>query len=544
MADTPATSPRQPSNVTEFSVSDLSNAIKRTLEDGFTHVRVRGEISGYRGPHASGHCYFGLKDDKAKIEAVIWRTSFARLKVKPEEGMEVIAQGRITTFPGSSKYQIVVETLEPAGIGALMALLEERKKKLAAEGLFDDARKKPRPFLPRVVGIITSPTGAVIRDMLHGFEERFPTRVVIWPVRVQGDGSASEVAAAIRGFNAIAPGGRVPRPDVIIVARGGGSLEDLWGFNEEIVVRAAAESRIPLISAVGHETDWTLIDLAADARAPTPTKAAEWAVPKHSELSENTAKCALRLGTAMRRYLEAQRAHLKASARGLPSREGLLALPRQRFDACDKRLGLALLSNTRAHTLRHARLTSRLHPRLLETRLARCHDRLDRAARRSGDALARCTSTRRARFERLAGRLTPQPINVRIERLGERLSALDKRAGRALLHAVAQRRRSLNGSAQLLSSLSYRSILNRGYAVVRDAGGAMVRSVAGIAKGDRLDLEFSDGRIATDAVEGGQPSRPQSTPGQPAIPAAASRPARTPRRGGSGSGPGGQGSLF
>ncbi len=281
---------RPGANAPEFSVSELSGAIKRALEDGFGYVRLKGEISGYRGPHASGHCYFALKDDKAKIEAVIWKGSFGRLRFKPEEGMEVIAQGKITTFPGSSKYQIVIEALEPAGAGALMALLEERKRKFAAEGLFDEGRKKPRPFLPKVVGIVTSPTGAVIRDMLHGFNERYPTRVLLWPVRVQGEGSAAEVAAAIRGFNALEVGGKIPRPDVLIVARGGGSLEDLWSFNEEIVVRAAAESRIPLISAVGHETDWTLIDLVADARAPTPTKAAEWAVPKYSELIDTLEK--------------------------------------------------------------------------------------------------------------------------------------------------------------------------------------------------------------------------------------------------------------
>lgn len=540
MAETPPISTRPASNVAEFSVSELSGAIKRSLEEGFGFVRLRGEISGYRGPHASGHCYFALKDEKAKIEAVIWRTSLARLKFKPEEGMEVLAQGRVTTFPGSSKYQIVIETLEPAGIGALMALLEDRKKKFTAEGLFDEARKKPRPFLPRVVGIITSPTGAVIRDMLHGFEERFPTHVIVWPVRVQGEGSAGEVAAAIRGFNALPPGGRIPRPDVLIVARGGGSLEDLWGFNEEIVVRAAAESRIPLISAVGHETDWTLIDLAADARAPTPTKAAEWAVPKHSELSETTAKHAVRLGTAMRRYLEAQRAHLKASARGLPTREGLLALPRQRFDACDKRLGLSLLANTRTHTLRHARLTSRLHPRLLETRLARSHDRLDRAARRSTDALSRGTSTRRARFERLAGRLTPQPIRTRIERSAERLATLEKRATRALMHAVFQRRRALEGNVQLLGSLSYRSILNRGYAVVRDAGGAMVRTVTAVASGAHLDIELTDGRIAAQAIE--MSPAPKTAPAadlSASAPPATGRPPRARR-----SGPDDQGNLF
>ena len=343
-------------NAPEYSVGELSNAIKRALEDGFGHIRLRGEISGYRGPHSSGHCYFSLKDDKAKIDAVVWKGNWSRLKVKPEEGMEVIVTGKVSCFPGSSKYQIVIEALEPAGAGALMALLEDRKRKFAAEGLFEESRKKPLPFLPRVVGIITSPTGAVIRDMMHGFEERFPTHVIVWPVPVQGEGSAAKVAAAIRGFNAIPSGGRIPRPDVLIVARGGGSLEDLWGFNEEIVVRAAAASTIPLISAVGHETDWTLIDLVADARAPTPTKAAEWAVPKYSELMADVADRSQRLRIACRRMLEANRAHLKSAARGLPRPEDLTALPRQRFDTLDQRLPRALLANTRAHTMRQAKI--------------------------------------------------------------------------------------------------------------------------------------------------------------------------------------------
>ncbi len=271
-------------NAHEFTVSELSAALKRTVEDSYGHVRVRGEISGFRGPHASGHCYFALKDDSAKIEAVIWKGVNGRMRFKPQEGLEVIATGKLTTYPGSSKYQIVIEALEPAGVGALMALLEERKKKLAAEGLFDEARKKALPWLPEVIGVITSPTGAVIRDILHRLEDRFPRRVLVWPVRVQGEDSAEQVSAAINGFNALPEGGKIPRPDLLIVARGGGSLEDLWAFNEEIVVRAAAASKIPLISAVGHETDVTLIDFAADRRAPTPTAAAEMAVPVRAEL--------------------------------------------------------------------------------------------------------------------------------------------------------------------------------------------------------------------------------------------------------------------
>ena len=254
-------------NVVEWTVSELSAALKRTVEDAYGYVRVRGEISGFKGASPSGHCYFRLKDDKAVLEAVIWKGVYGRMRVKPEEGLDVIVSGKLTTFAGSSKYQIVIDTLEPAGIGALMKLLEERKKKLGAEGLFDESRKQLLPFLPEVIGVVTSPTGAVIRDILHRLADRFPRRVLVWPVRVQGEASAAEVANAIRGFNALPERGALPRPDLIIVARGGGSLEDLWSFNEEIVVRAAAESMIPLISAVGHETDVTLIDFAADRRA-------------------------------------------------------------------------------------------------------------------------------------------------------------------------------------------------------------------------------------------------------------------------------------
>src|SRR5690348_1719003 len=281
-------------NVVEWTVSELSAALKRTVEDAYGFVRVRGEISGFKGPHSSGHVYFALKDENACLQAVIWKGTYGRMRVKAEEGLEVIVTGRLTTYPGRSNYQIVIDSLELAGIGALMKLLEERKKKLAAEGLFDEARKQLLPFLPAAIGVITSPTGAVIRDILHRLNDRFPRRVLVWPVRVQGDTSAQEVANAIRGFNALAEGGRLPRPDLIIVARGGGSLEDLWSFNEEIVVRAAADSLIPLISAVGHETDITLIDFVADKRAPTPTAAAEMAVPVRSELFVEVASLARR----------------------------------------------------------------------------------------------------------------------------------------------------------------------------------------------------------------------------------------------------------
>jgi exodeoxyribonuclease VII large subunit len=484
----PASDARPGANAPEFSVSELSGAIKRALEGEFGYVRLRGEISGYRGPHASGHCYFALKDDRAKIEAVIWKGNFGRLRFKPEEGMEVVAQGKITTFPGSSKYQIVIEQLEPAGAGALMVLLEERKRKFAAEGLFEESRKKPRPFLPKVVGIVTSPTGAVIRDMLHGFNERFPTRVLLWPVRVQGEGSAAEVAAAIRGFNALEADGKIPRPDVLIVARGGGSLEDLWSFNEEIVVRAAADSSIPLISAVGHETDWTLIDLVADARAPTPTKAAEWAVPKYSELIDALDKFQMRKRTAIRRFLAHVRSEFNASSRGLPKLQDLIALPRQKFDAVDRRLSRALLANTRAHG----------------TRLAR-----------------------------IGGRLNVAPIVQKHSRCRERLEVLDRRAGQALLNRVAVRRRDLDGKSALLKSLGYQSVLSRGFALVRDEAGAMVRQARAVLPGAALTVQFSDGRVGVIADGAEAPGS-----GQADQPAAAKTPRQKSRT------RGGQGSLF
>ena len=356
-------------NIPEWTVSELSAALKKTVEDSYGFVRVRGEITGYRGPHSSGHVYFALKDEDAKIDAVIWRTAFARIRHKPEEGLEVIATGRLTTYPNRSSYQIVIESLEPAGVGALMALLEERKKKLAAEGLFDEARKQLLPYLPTVIGVITSPTGAVIRDILHRLSDRFPRHVLLWPVRVQGEGSAEEVAAAIRGFNALAETGRIARPDLIIVARGGGSLEDLWSFNEEIVVRAAADSMIPLISAVGHETDITLIDFASDKRAPTPTAAAEMAVPVRLDLLAQIDGLARRKLSCWARGLDARRTELRAAARALPAADELLALPRQKLDALAERLPRALKANAEIHHKQYLRCATKLAPQLLHARV-------------------------------------------------------------------------------------------------------------------------------------------------------------------------------
>lgn len=570
-------------NVAEYSVSDLAHAIKRALEEGFGYVRLRGEISGFRGVHSSGHCYFALKDERAKIEAVIWRTTLSRLKIKPEEGLEVIATGRVTTYPGSSKYQIVIDALEPAGLGALMAVLEERRKRLQAEGLFAAERKRPLPFLPRVVGIITSPTGAVIRDMLHGFDERFPVHVLVWPVRVQGETSAAEVAAAIRGFNAIPPGGPIPRPDVLIVARGGGSLEDLWGFNDEALVRAAAASAIPLISAVGHETDWTLLDHVADARAPTPTKAAEWAVPRLIDLVRDTQELSQRLRSGILRSLEAARTHLKAAKRGLPRPDSLVALPRQRLDAAamqlaqcfraqmarrqqrlaelrgrlphprrlvtphrqafgavSGRLGRALLTNTHAHAVRYARLLPRLQPRLLEAQMRASRDRLAAAESRSRDALWRLTALRRSRLERSSSRLRPDDVRARLSRAAERLEAGARRLERAAAAHTESRRRHLAHLGKLLRSLSYQSVLERGFALVRDAEGRAVRSAAGIQRRARLEVELSDGCIDAEVqeVRATRADRPvEAKPKQPV-------PAAPPRSSKSRNGNSGQGSLF
>ncbi|WP_395665535.1 exodeoxyribonuclease VII large subunit [Methylocella sp.] len=359
------------SNAPEFSVSELSGALKRAIEDRFGFVRLRGEISNYRGPHSSGHAYFSLKDASARIDAVVWKGTFARLKVKPQEGLEVVASGKITTFPGKSSYQIVVEAIEPAGVGALMALLEERRRRLAAEGLFDAARKRPLPFLPRVVGVVTSPTGAVIRDILHRLADRFPRHVLVWPVRVQGETSAAEVAAAISGFSALPPDGPIPRPDVVIVARGGGSLEDLWGFNEEIVARAAAASAIPIIAAVGHETDWTLIDHAADHRAPTPTGAAEKAVPVRLELAADLAALSRRHAAAMRRLVEQRRGDLRGTAaRALPAPDEIMAARAPELDHAGRRVAGAIAREQDRRRLMVERAAQRLARQSPQARLA------------------------------------------------------------------------------------------------------------------------------------------------------------------------------
>jgi exodeoxyribonuclease VII large subunit len=504
-------------NSPEFTVSELSSALKRTVEDAYGHVRVRGEISGFRGAHSSGHCYFSLKDASAKIEAVIWKGVHGRMRFKPQEGLEVIATGKLTTYPGSSKYQIVIEALEPAGVGALMALMEERKRKLAAEGLFDEERKQLLPWLPDVIGVVTSPTGAVIRDILHRLEDRFPRRVLVWPVRVQGEGSAEQIAAAIRGFNALPEHGKIPRPDLLIVARGGGSLEDLWSFNEEIVVRAAAESLIPLISAVGHETDVTLIDFAADRRAPTPTAAAEMAVPVRAELLVEVAGLARRSIACWQRGQESRRSDLRSVLRALPSLTELLAIPRQRLDGATTALPRALRGNTHAHFRRFAQADARLTLRVLRAQVEHAAQRLTVTGDRLNHSARTLVYRRREQFAGLSVRLKASRLaNAQAQRNAvardrERVHRLTERARRALTTLIERRQSRIDHTGQLLTALSYRSVLTRGFALVRDAGGAPLHAATGIMPGTKLSLEFWDGRIAA-TTEGDIPSGTKATP--------------------------------
>ncbi|GEO83733.1 MULTISPECIES: exodeoxyribonuclease VII large subunit [Alphaproteobacteria] len=528
------------SNLAELTVSELSGSIKRTIETAFDHVRVRGEISGYRGPHSSGHAYFSLKDDKSRIDAVIWKGSFSKLKYRPEEGMEVIATGRITTFPGSSKYQIVIEQMEPAGAGALMALIEERKRKLGAEGLFDPAAKQLLPFMPRVIGVVTSPTGAVIRDILHRIADRFPVHVLVWPVKVQGEGCGEEVANAISGFNALEPGGVIPRPDVLVVARGGGSLEDLWGFNDEVVVRAAAASAIPLISAVGHETDWTLIDYAADVRAPTPTGAAEMAVPVKADLVAQVASLAARLSGATSRQMEIRRQGVRALTRALPSLDQLLALPRRRFDEAAAGLGRGLELNTMAKRRTFERSASALRPDMLARRIGERRQRVSERAALAERIIERMIDRLRARVTGADAVLRNLPARLRAQtdRSRDRLDGLMRRADGAVLNELKTNRATLSAQERMLQSLSYKNVLLRGYAVIRDDADRPVSRAAALAAGSAISIEFADGKVAAvTESDDGEPRHPAPQP-------TAARPAAAPKPPKRNEPPAGQGSLF
>ncbi|BDW86069.1 exodeoxyribonuclease VII large subunit [Roseicyclus marinus] len=481
-------------NAPEFTVSEISGAVKRAIESGFSHVRVRGEIGRLSLPR-SGHVYLDLKDDRSVLASVIWKGTAARLAHPPEEGMEVIATGRLTTFPGQSKYQLVIEDLRPAGAGALMAMLEKRRAMLAAEGLFDEARKQPLPFLPEVIGVVTSPSGAVIRDILHRLRDRFPRSVLIWPVAVQGTNCAPEVARAIRGFNALPQGGPIPRPDLLIVARGGGSLEDLWGFNEEIVVRAAAESAIPLISAVGHETDTTLIDFAADWRAPTPTAAAERAVPVRMDLMGWLRQQDGILTRGMAQALQRRGQRLTDLSRALPRPDSLLDAARQRLDLAAA--GLAPALRHRA-TLARGRLDTggaRLAP-ALDRAVARKRLVLGQtAARLSPATLQGLIRQGRRDLAALDRRLDPARHARRLAEARVRLDDLSARFARIAETGLAQRRERLAALDRLHQTLGYTATLARGYAVVR-AGEALVTRKSGAETEPALEIEFADGKLA------------------------------------------------
>ena len=508
------------SNAPAYSVSELAFALKRTLETSYAFVRLRGELSKVTH-HGNGHVYLTIKDDKSAIDGVVWKGSVRGLGVRPEHGLEVIVTGKITTYPAGSRYQIVIETMEAAGVGALLAQLERLKARLNAEGLFAASAKRPLPSMPAVVGVITSPTGAVIRDILHRIRDRWPCQVLVWPVVVQGDQAAAQVSAAIRGFNAIAPGGPVPRPDILIVARGGGSVEDLWAFNDEGLARTVFEGAIPLISAVGHETDTTLIDFVSDRRAPTPTAAAEMATPVLSELRALVADYDRRLIRTGGRVVDERRTRLISAARGLPRPADLLALAPQRldlaarglprpddltaagqrrFEAVAARLDAALQRNTDVHARDLLKVSARLSPETLNRQRADCGKRvedlgrrLDLAARRAPEQVAR-----NARLPALWDRLNAG-ARRRLEREGDRLSNLDK----------------------LRQSLDPNRPLDLGFALVHKADGTIARAADELAAGERVSLTFRRG--ARDAVIDGLGSTPPAPP-SPAPPARPVRP--------------------
>ena len=496
-------------NAPEFTVSEISGAVKRVLEGEFGRVRVRGEIGRVSRP-SSGHLYFDLKDDRSIIAAVTWKGQAAKLSTRPEEGIEVIATGRLTTFPGQSKYQLIVDEIEPAGAGALMMMLEKRRKALAAEGLFDDARKRPLPYLPRVIGVVTSPSGAVIRDILHRLRDRFPTRVLIWPVAVQGEACAPQVSAAIRGFNALTPDGPVPRPDLIIVARGGGSLEDLWGFNEEAVVRAAADSAIPLISAVGHETDTTLIDFASDRRAPTPTAAAEIAVPVRAELAARLTENAARMIRASQIRHQRQRQRLTDLGRALGRPQALTDPARQRFDLFSDRLEPALKTFMRGRRDRLAALPLSLS--VLRANLRNRRERLADLTHRLPQGARRAHARQRERLTQMAQRLTRARMRTltdaarHIARDRDRIAGLTHRLLATASRMLPPRRDQLDRIDRLRQTLGYRETLRRGYAVVHGPEG-LLTTAEKAAQIPRFDLEFLDGRLTV---------RPDTAPAKPA----------------------------
>ncbi|KUJ85645.1 exodeoxyribonuclease VII large subunit [Ruegeria marisrubri] len=478
-------------NTPEYTVSEISGEVKRTLEGTFGRIRVRGEV-GRVFKARSGHLYYDVKDDRNVLACTTWKGQIAGLSVIPEEGLEVVVTGRLTAFGAQSKYNLNVDEVVVAGQGALMALLEKRKKQLESEGLFAPGRKKPLPFLPQIIGVVTSPSGAVIRDILHRLRDRFPRKLLIWPVAVQGANCALEVANAIQGFNRLTPGGALPRPDLIIVARGGGSIEDLWGFNEEIVARAAAASEIPLISAVGHETDTTLIDYVSDRRAPTPTAAAELAVPVRLELLAWTGEQGARLSRAATDAVQRRAQRLRDLSRALPRPETLLDSPRQRLDLIADRLAPALQRGVQNRRLQVVELSGHLRPSTLRNLI----------------------SARKDRLHNLSSRLSVRPIRREIDQQRDAINRLSDRMTAAQTLRLDRLRQQLDATDRLRETLGYKATLQRGYAVVR-ADSGVVTTKAQASKHEVLTIEFADGELTTRPIAGAKPA-PKKAPKPPA----------------------------
>jgi exodeoxyribonuclease VII large subunit len=497
------------SNVPEYTVSEISGAVKRTLEGNFGRVRVRGEITELKR-YPSGHIYFSLKDEAAKLSGIVWKFAVPRLGMKPENGVEVIATGKLSSYPERSSYQLIVERMEYAGAGALLARIEMLRVRLAAEGLFDADRKRPIPLMPQVIGVVSSERGAVIQDIRTTIARRFPRDLLLWPVPVQGEGAAERIAAAIAGFDALPIGGPVPRPDLIIVARGGGSLEDLMAFNEEIVIRAVAACRIPLISAVGHETDTTLIDFASDRRAPTPTAAAEMAIPARSDLLADLAQKVSRLINGLNRVTQDQHLRLSRAQRGLPDLPSLLGTARQRLDDRADRLGLALpnLVERRRAALQAAERRIPDLPALV--RAAR--DRLGERGMRLVLILPGLIATRRAALalaeHRVAGGLRHAVGGMR-SRAGQVLGRVTAAPVQASLREARAR---LDGTAARLESVSPQAVLQRGYALVTDPSGHPLTASADVKPGARLHIRFADGQVKATADGGRAPVRQGQLP--------------------------------
>lgn len=489
----PQTSPTSTmkSNEIELSVSEISVALKRTVEDRFSHVRVRGEISGYRGPHTSGHAYFALKDENARLDAVIWRSAFSRLKVLPSEGMEVIATGRLTTYSGSSRYQIVIESLSMAGLGASLVELENRRKKLADEGLFSEEKKQPLPFMPRILGVVTSPTGAVIRDIIHRITDRFPLHIVVWPVQVQGPNCGAEVSQAIAGFNKF----RKLRPDIIIVARGGGSIEDLWGFNDEAIIRACYDSTIPIISAVGHETDWTLIDYVADRRAPTPTAAAEIAVPVREDCEATLAMLGARQVSAIARSLTNHRTILNDRGHQLPTGDQLFATIRMRFDETVRQFSRSLYFYIQEHRQRFNTSAQRLNLYIINQITLRNQERLSHLKQRMKQALIAKINRSKDHISVLTRGFSTQKIEELYQRNAQRLTNLSQRNKTTIEKILSSHYGNLSSVSRLLKSTSYQNTLARGFALVLNKDGTPIESSQNVPDHTPIKLHFLDGDV-------------------------------------------------